>query len=56
MKENTLIFTDLDGTLLDHQTYSYDKALLALQLVQKKEIPLIGEWGSHIHPPQVFQD
>jgi len=41
MKETILIFTDVDGTLLDHDTYSYDKALLGLKLVKNKEIPLI---------------
>lgn len=37
----TLIFTDLDGTLLDHKTYSYEKATQALQLCKNKNIPLI---------------
>ena len=36
-----IIFTDLDGTLLDSDTYSYEKANNALQLLKKKEIPLI---------------
>ena len=36
-----IIFTDLDGTLLDSHTYSYKKAINALQLLKKKEIPLI---------------
>jgi mannosyl-3-phosphoglycerate phosphatase len=36
-----IIFTDLDGTLLDSDTYSYEKAENALQLLKKKEIPLI---------------
>ncbi len=39
MKE--VIFTDLDGTLLDHKTYSYFKAKKALNLIKKKKIPLI---------------
>jgi len=39
MKE--VIFTDLDGTLLDHKTYSYSKAKKALTLIKKKKIPLI---------------
>ncbi len=41
MKENILIFTDLDGTLLDYHTYSYDQALSGLQLIKQREIPLI---------------
>lgn len=36
-----IIFTDLDGTLLDHDTYSYDKAKPALNIVKKKNVPLI---------------
>ena len=36
-----LIFTDLDGTLLEHKTYSYEPALPALKQVEKHNIPLI---------------
>jgi mannosyl-3-phosphoglycerate phosphatase len=36
-----IIFTDLDGTLLDKDTYSAAKAKKALQLVKKEKIPLI---------------
>lgn len=36
-----VIFTDLDGTLLDPKTYSFEKALPALELVKKLEIPLV---------------
>lgn len=36
-----MIFTDLDGTLLDHETYRWDKAKPALTLCKKLEIPLI---------------
>ena len=36
-----VIFTDLDGTLLDHHTYSYDAARPALERLRKSEIPLI---------------
>ncbi len=35
-----VIFTDLDGTLLDNR-YSFEKALPALQLLKEKDIPLI---------------
>lgn len=37
----TLIFTDLDGTLLNHDDYSYKGAKDALKLISKKNIPLI---------------
>jgi mannosyl-3-phosphoglycerate phosphatase len=35
-----IIFTDLDGTLLDEK-YSFEKALPALKLIKKLEVPLI---------------
>lgn len=37
----TIIFTDLDGTLLDPETYSFKEALPALSLIQQRGIPLI---------------
>jgi mannosyl-3-phosphoglycerate phosphatase len=36
-----VIFTDLDGTLLDHHTYSYDAVRPALDRLRKGAIPLI---------------
>lgn len=36
-----LIFTDLDGTLLDHQSYSFAPAIGALDRIKKLRIPLI---------------
>ena len=36
-----LIFTDLDGTLLDHATYSWQPACPALQLIRERDIPLV---------------
>ena len=41
MKRQLLIFTDLDGTLLDYHTYSFRKALPALRYIQRRKIPLI---------------
>ena len=38
---NKIIFTDLDGTLLDSDSYSYEKANDALELIKKFDIPLI---------------
>lgn len=37
----TIVFTDLDGTLLDAKTYSFRDALPALDMLQKRRIPLI---------------
>ncbi len=36
-----IVFTDLDGTLLDVETYSFEPALPAIKLLKEKEIPLI---------------
>ena len=38
---HVIVFTDLDGTLLDEDTYSWDRALPALGLCKKKDIPVI---------------
>lgn len=35
------VFTDLDGTLLDHDTYSFEAALPALAALKERSIPLI---------------
>lgn len=37
-----IIFTDLDGTLIDHDTYSYEAALDAIKLIDQKDIPLFS--------------
>ncbi|MBN2109594.1 MAG: mannosyl-3-phosphoglycerate phosphatase [Methanosarcinaceae archaeon] len=36
-----IVFTDLDGTLIDHNTYSYDAAKPAIVELKEKGIPLI---------------
>lgn len=36
-----VIFTDLDGTLLDKKTYKWDKALPAIKLCKEKDIPIV---------------
>lgn len=36
-----LVFTDLDGTLLDHETYSFRPALPAIRALKEKNVPLI---------------
>jgi len=36
-----VVFTDLDGSLLDASTYSYSEALDALNLLRSKQIPLV---------------
>jgi mannosyl-3-phosphoglycerate phosphatase len=41
LKEKTIIFTDLDGTLLDHDTYSFEAALPMLDFIKRHKIPLV---------------
>ncbi|MEJ2695171.1 MAG: HAD-IIB family hydrolase [Candidatus Sulfobium sp.] len=36
-----VIFTDLDGTLLDDSTYSFDAALPALRIIRQENVPLV---------------
>ncbi|RLQ89502.1 HAD-IIB family hydrolase [Notoacmeibacter ruber] len=36
-----IVFTDLDGTLLDHSSYSYEPALPAVHRLQTSDIPII---------------
>jgi len=40
-KPQIVIFTDLDGTLLDHFTYSFEPALPALEALNERNIPLV---------------
>jgi len=39
--KKVVIYTDLDGTLLDAETYSFKEAVPALSLVREKGIPLV---------------
>jgi mannosyl-3-phosphoglycerate phosphatase len=41
MYDKLVIFTDLDGTLLDANTYSYGISLPVIRLVKEKGIPLV---------------
>ncbi len=41
MISQPIIFTDLDGTLLDHETYSFSAAMPALEILNEKGIPLV---------------
>ena len=36
-----IVFTDLDGTLLDSRTYSYEKSLAAINRLKKSGVPVI---------------
>jgi predicted mannosyl-3-phosphoglycerate phosphatase (HAD superfamily) len=41
MAGHFVIFTDLDGTLLDAETYSFQAARPALQGLKKKQVPVV---------------
>ncbi len=41
VNKRLVVFTDLDGTLLDHHTYSYQPALPALEALSSLNIPVI---------------
>ena len=41
MSMKTIIFTDLDGTLLNHDNYSFNEAKEAIDFLKKKDIPII---------------
>jgi len=41
MKLKPIIFTDLDGTLLDLETYSYTKALPSINYLRKQGVPVV---------------
>ena len=36
-----VVYTDLDGTLLDHHTYAFDEALGAIKVVKNLGIPIV---------------
>lgn len=40
-RDNLVVFTDLDGTLLDHATYAPTSATEALEVLEEREIPII---------------
>jgi mannosyl-3-phosphoglycerate phosphatase len=64
MRPQPVIFTDLDGTLLEFHSYSFSAALSALELINKKNIPLIicssktraeiEQWKKRIDNPHPF--
>jgi mannosyl-3-phosphoglycerate phosphatase len=41
LSQNFIVITDLDGTLLDQRTYSYEMSLPGLRRLQPKRIPVV---------------
>ncbi len=50
-----LIFTDLDATLLDHETYSVEEAMPMLAELKRKGIPVIPVTSKTRHEVQVWR-
>ncbi len=53
---STLVFTDMDGTLLDHHTYSFDAAKPALNALEQKQIPVIPTTSKTFAEMKVLRD
>lgn len=51
-----IIYTDLDGTLLDHNTYSYAAALPALQQCAVANIPVIFNTSKTFQEVRILQE
>jgi len=48
-----IVFTDLDGTLLDHETYAFEPARPALERLSDLDVPLIlasSKTAAEMHP------
>ena len=60
MSSNTnrklIVFTDLDGTLLDHESYRWDDAMQALQLLEEQDIPVIFNTSKTIREVREIQE
>ncbi len=56
MHKQILVFTDLDGTLLDTQTFDFSKALPGIELLASLNIPLIPVTSKTRSEIQVFRE
>ena len=54
MHANWLIFTDLDGTLLDHHSYDFTPALPALKRLRARKIPIIPVSSKTLAELEIF--
>ncbi|WP_257266835.1 HAD hydrolase family protein [Endozoicomonas sp. ONNA2] len=50
-----LVFTDLDGSLLDHDHYGWAAAQPALELLGEREIPVVFNTGKTLEEVLVIQ-
>ncbi|AMO54501.1 hypothetical protein GZ77_23345 [Endozoicomonas montiporae] len=51
-----IVFSDLDGTLLDHDSYRWDDAMNALQLLEKQNIPVIFNTSKTLREVREIQE
>ena len=51
-----IIFTDLDGTLLNHHDYSFEEAREAIEYIKKSSIPLIIVTSKTFSEVRVLQE
>jgi len=56
MKMRFLVFTDLDGTLLDHDTYAFAPATEALAKLAREEIPVVINTSKTFEEVRVWRD
>jgi mannosyl-3-phosphoglycerate phosphatase len=58
-REQLVVFSDLDGTLLDHETYAFDAARLALDRLRDQRVPLVlctSKTRSEVEPVRIALD
>ena len=55
MKRNAIVFTDLDGSLLDHETYGYEPALPALERLQRNGVPIVPVTSKTLEEIELLQ-
>ncbi|MFC1520631.1 HAD-IIB family hydrolase, partial [Pseudomonadota bacterium] len=55
MTTRPLIFTDMDGTLLDHFDYSFSSAIAVIEGLNEKQIPIIPNTSKTFAEMEKFQ-
>lgn len=55
MDKQALIFTDMDGTLLDHYDYSFNDAIPVMEALVEKRIPIIANTSKTFAEMEAFQ-
>lgn len=56
MPEQVVIFTDMDGTLLDHYSYSHKPAIAMLETLKQRKIPVIPTTSKTFAELSVLRD